>query len=135
VVVDGTGLLGPTSLTISDASCQSEGARRECEQPALFLCRGRVLLHILFGAPGHFIGRNIFDVRRDVPLVAEWIDDRAGAVAVELILDRTRLFRARRNRLLEDGVHIVDVERDREGGATESLRAFDYDDGSNGRVK
>ena len=47
----------------------------ECEQRALFLCRGSVLLHIRFGAPGHFIGRNILDVRRDVPLVAERIDD------------------------------------------------------------
>src|ERR1041384_3957059 len=99
-------------------------ARREWEQPALFLCRGSVLLHIRFGTPGHFIGGNILDVRRDVPLVAEWIDDRAGAVAVELVLDRTRLFRAGRNRLLEDGVHIVDVERNSEGGAAKSLRAF-----------
>jgi hypothetical protein len=41
-----------------------------------------------FGHPFfHFLGGNVFGVRGDRPHVAEGIDDGAGAVAVELILD------------------------------------------------
>src|SRR5664279_2269954 len=33
----------------------------------------------------HFLGWNILDVRGERPHVAEWIDERAGAIAVELV--------------------------------------------------
>src|ERR1051325_70877 len=65
------------------------------------LARG--LPHLSVHAPLNLFGREVFDVRRDVPVVAEGVFDAARAVAVELILDGARQLRAGRDRGLSAG--------------------------------
>ena len=51
-------------------------------------------LHHRRHALSHFVGGDVFDVGRDRPSDAERVFERAGAVAVELVLQRAQLFAA-----------------------------------------
>src|SRR5262245_35193284 len=77
----------------------------------------REALHELGGALFHFLRGQILLVRGDRPLIAGWIDQRAGAIAPELIRDlahRTlQRFRARGNGPVEDGITVLDVQPER----------------------
>ena len=56
----------------------------------------------------HFLRRDIFDMRTDRPLVAEWIEKGSGTIAVELIFYRTQDFGSCCDGLLRESVDIVD---------------------------
>ena len=62
--------------------------------------------------PFHFLGRHVFHVLREAPLVAEGIGDLAVAVAPELIFERHVHFRARRHCAIEGRIHIFQIEED-----------------------
>ena len=66
--------LAPNSAYMADSSERSGGGRG---------------LHQFLEAAVHFLRRHVLDVRADRPHVAERIGQRAGAVAVELVGDRT----------------------------------------------
>src|SRR5690606_16969433 len=76
----------------------------------------------LGGAPRELLGRNVFDVRRDRPLVAEGIPYRARAIAIELVLQGSLDRGADGDRLLEDGVAVLDVEAETDGRAADRPR-------------
>jgi acetyl-CoA/propionyl-CoA carboxylase biotin carboxyl carrier protein len=58
----------------------------------------------------HLMGRDVLDVRGDVPHVTERILEASGAVTVELVLQGLPLGGARVERLLEHAVDILDVD-------------------------
>src|SRR5215472_14877683 len=62
-------------------------------------------------------------MRRDGPYMAERIDQRAAAVAVELILDLALHLGSCRHRLRNALVNVGDVEHQAHRRAAESLRA------------
>src|SRR5262245_7812384 len=83
-------------------------ARVSASSPA----RLRLLPVQLGRSPRDLLGRDVFLVRGDRPDVAEGIDDRARAVAVELVLQRPDELRARVDRLLHERVHVLHVQAD-----------------------
>src|SRR5262245_34843407 len=81
------------------------------------------LLHQRLGTALQFCGRDVLDVRGERPHVAERVDERPGAVAVELVLQRPRLHRARGQRLREARVDVLDVEQEADRRAAQRPRA------------
>src|SRR5579859_351005 len=65
--------------------------------------------HHLLGALLHLLWRHVFLVRRDAPEMAERVTDKAGAVAIELVLDRSLDFRSLRDGLFDNFVAIGKV--------------------------
>ena len=70
---------------------------------------GAHLLHRLL----HLLRTWIPDVRADRPLMTERVFDLAVTIAPEHVVERHRDLRAGAHRLLEDGIHVLDVEMDR----------------------
>ena len=68
--------------------------------------------HCLLGPLGHVFRRDVLDVRRHLPLVAEGIGDAREPVAPEHVLRGAHFGPAGVDRLLEDLVDVVDVEED-----------------------
>src|SRR4051794_30068471 len=83
---------------------------------------GRRVLHHLVHPPLHLLRRHVFLVRGDVPDVAVRVLDRAGAVAVELVLDRARELAAGGQCLLHCRVDVAHVEMQLNGGAAARVR-------------
>src|SRR3954468_9518053 len=81
-----------------------------------------LLLHRVLAAPGHFVGRNVLDMCRHGPAVAERILERSRAVAIELVLHRAQLLRAGAESALERRVDIGDVDHQAHCRATVRLR-------------
>src|SRR5262245_26536991 len=82
-----------------------------------------VLLHEGGGTPLELLLRHVLLVRSNVPDVAEWILQGAGAVAVEFVLDRSHRLGALGDRAIPDGVDIVDIEIDRRRRPADGLWA------------
>src|SRR5262245_4145519 len=55
-------------------------------------CGSTCVLHGRSRAALELFGGDVFDVRGERPNVAERVDERAGAVAVELVLERAHLY-------------------------------------------
>src|SRR5947207_9839300 len=88
---------------------------RELYGKQLTLPRGSSLGHlrgIFLRTPFHFLGRHVFHVLRQAPLVAKRIGDLAVAVAPELIFERHVHFRPSRHRAIEGRIHIFQIEED-----------------------
>src|SRR5215207_10078834 len=73
----------------------------------------------------HFLGRYVFELVPDQPLVTERIAYAAAALAVESIGGGPQDSGARRNRAFDPRIGIVDVQVDRERRAAERLRPDD----------
>src|SRR5437868_5554534 len=56
------------------------------------------------------VGRDILDMRRDVPEMAKRIDNRAKPVTVELVLDRPLQRRTGGDGFLRDRVDILEID-------------------------
>ena len=114
----------PGSLAARIPACQSRRAVQgtDCASGAASDDVGP-LLHHLRHAAVDLLGRHVLDVRGDGPHVAEGIDERAAAVAVELVHDRPLLRGARRERLPEDAVDVLHVDHEADRRAAEGLRA------------
>src|SRR5439155_17568166 len=75
------------------------------------------------GALLDLLRRDVFLVRADGPFVAEGVGDGAGAVAVELVLQRLEHFRAERHGPIEHRVAVLEIERQPDRRAADGLRA------------
>src|SRR6185295_3200988 len=89
--------------TTSRRPSPPEKCRNVRPDPLLLLHRGH--------AAGDLFQAHVFLVGGEMPGVAERILERAGAVTVELVRDRTDLGASRIQRLAELLVDIVDVEQ------------------------
>ena|SRR5438874_13512511 len=65
-----------------------------------------------FRTPLHLFRRDVFLVRRDMPDVAERIDNATIAVSIELVLQRFFDGRAGGHGLIEDRIDVFDVDHD-----------------------
>ncbi len=70
----------------------------------------------------HFFRRHVFEVMPQQPLVAERVAYQTRTLAVELIGQFGHDRRAGVYRLAHQGVGIVNVQMNREGGPAEGLR-------------
>src|SRR5687767_15648756 len=97
------------------AACAAGTAQARMSDSVSFLSTRLPSFRCLRGALFQLGHRNILLVSREVPHVAERILDRAGAIAVELVLRRPRHLRARRRRTRHHRVAVLDVhvQRDR----------------------
>src|SRR5579862_3488557 len=84
---------------------------------------GAALFSELRHALLHLFHRQVLLVRADRPDMAERIDDRPHAIAIELIGDRTLNRGAGSHRLRERLVDILDVQQQADARAAERLRA------------
>src|SRR5690242_13918578 len=75
-------------------------------------------------APLDLFRRHVLDVRGDRPDVTERIDERAAAIAVELVGHRFPFRSTRGQRLAEDAVDVLDVDHEPDGRAAECARSF-----------
>ena len=75
------------------------------------------------GALLHLPGRDVLDMRRNVPHVAERIQQRPGAVAVELVLHRPQELRPRGHRALDRGIDVAHIDMKMHARAAARLRA------------
>jgi hypothetical protein len=68
------------------------------------------------GAALQFFLRHVFDVRRNPPLIAVGVDDRAVAIAIELRRRLVQCLRSSADRLLVQGVDVghIEIEHRRE---------------------
>src|SRR4051812_15229676 len=78
------------------------------------------LLHLGFEAAVHLGWRNVLDVSRDRPNVAEWIGDAPAAVAIELVLHGPLLARTVLEGQREAGIHVRQVQANADRRAAES---------------
>src|SRR6185295_20252440 len=89
---------------------------------AFLSTRGFPVLAELRGTALRFRHRDVLDVRRDMPAVAERIFDCAGAIAIELVLDRAHDLAAGRGRARNRRIDVRHVEMDLQGRAAARLR-------------
>src|SRR5205085_1051267 len=75
------------------------------------------------GAALQLFGRNVLDVRGDVPDVPERVFHATSAVAVELILDGSRQLRACLHCSIDQRIYVLDVDEETDWRAAERLRA------------
>ena len=75
------------------------------------------------GTALQLFGRNVLDVRGDVPDVPERVFDAARAVAVELIRDGSRQLCACLYSLIDQRIYVLDVDEETDWRAAERLRA------------
>src|SRR5437879_833079 len=95
-------------------------AERGCSASCrIELCCLRNLLHAFF----HIFGRDIFDVGGDAPEVSEGILDEAGAISVELVLNRLEELRALCSCALHDVVDVGKVDVEAYGAAADGVGA------------
>ena len=73
----------------------------------------------------HLLRRNVLELGLDHPHMTERIFDLAGAIAIELVLDRPLERRAGRNRARDDRIGVGDAQAHRHRRAAERLRAND----------
>src|SRR5262245_52882037 len=105
------------------AACAVAHATARTPASATFLStRGFPVLAELRGAPLGFGDRDVFLVRRDMPAVPERIFDGAGAIAVELVLDRAHDLASSRGRARNRRIDVGYVEMDLHGRAAARLR-------------
>jgi hypothetical protein len=65
-----------------------------------------------FRASPHLLGRNVFPMGCEGPVVSERVPELAIAVAIELICQRSEHFRAGLDRLSKKCVNVLDVDVD-----------------------
>src|SRR5205823_14622457 len=75
------------------------------------------------GTALQLFGRNVLDVRGDVPDVPERVFDAARAVAVELIRDGSRQLCACLYSLIDQRIYVLDVDEETDWRTAERLRA------------
>src|SRR5579862_9419406 len=73
----------------------------------------------------HFFGGNVFDVSRDRPHVAEWIEQRSRAIAIKLVFYGMEKLGSVFNRFLNYGVHVLDIDEHAGGSPANRLGAHD----------
>src|SRR6266487_6724162 len=110
------------STAKSSAKCWCELPRAQPRRCRRLSGRSSLLPKQGGGALLDLLWRKVFLVRGDGPLVAERIEDRAGTVAIELVLHRSKHLRAGRNRAGGHGVRILEVEHQRDRRAADRLR-------------
>ena len=68
-----------------------------------------------FRTPLHLFRRDVFLVRRDMPDMAERIDDCAVAIAIELVLQRFLHRRTGFDGVIENGINVFDIDHQAHG--------------------
>src|SRR5437773_4907061 len=79
----------------------------------------------LGGKPGDLVARHIPQVLVDGPAVPERVDELAGAISPERVMDRLERFRARIQGPLPDRVGVLNGQMKRPVGATQCQRGDD----------
>src|SRR4051812_30899752 len=118
---------GEAAKPVTPSFLTREIHRRNCLYSPAFpradSAAGRGLLHHLVHPPLHLLRRHVFLVRGDVPDVAVRVLECAGAVAVELVLDRARELAAGGQCLLHRRVDVAHVEMQLNRGAAARVRS------------